>query len=541
MRGMGKRASCQLIGVGGIVIFLSAAPLFAQDRSQDLAWGRKKCPPSQVCPAPEVWPTPEIEKPAVPPEPGRESRPPEPTPPAPELAPERAVALGSEETVALAAPNMIGNLLGGSRSVSFFINRTQGAVFINGLGSTNISNPKVAENNSPLPEDRAYFRYNFFSQALSVTGISSAPPVFDPALGAFRQGTTTKFYDDNMYTFGFEKTFFHRALSVEVRIPFSQTLSSDLNLSAGTVVGTSADSIDQNGVLLPGIPSLRIVETPQATLGNERTEFGNMSVILKALIFGTPQVAFSGGVSIGLPTGDDTNVRVTDFLGLTNVNSVDIERLREFHIGNDTVSISPFLAVLYKPTERFFVQAFTEFDFPVNSSSVTYTETFPTSVATAFVPVVPGSPTPPFTFHRNIDEQSLFQFDLGIGYWLYHNPEGRRLTGLAPTIELHYTTTLNNADVIILPQDGSAVVTPTTLLVPPPPTVGNRNNRIDILDLTLGTTFEFAKRLTLATGFTLPMRGADNRTFDWEFQLQLNYYFGLGARQEVEAPTFTGS
>jgi hypothetical protein len=79
------------------------------------------------------------------------------------------------------------------------------------------------------------------------------------------------------------------------------------------------------------------------------------------------------------------------------------------------------------------------------------------------------------------------------------------------------------------------------LLVPPPPTVGNRNNRIDILDLTLGTTFEFAKHLTLATGFTLPMRGADNRTFDWEFQLQLNYYFGLGARQEVEAPTFTGS
>jgi hypothetical protein len=45
----------------------------------------------------------------------------------------------------------------------------------------------------------------------------------------------------------------------------------------------------------------------------------------------------------------------------------------------------------------------------------------------------------------------------------------------------------------------------------------------------------------LATGFTLPMRGADNRTFDWEFQLQLNYYFGLGARPQVEAPTFTGS
>jgi hypothetical protein len=88
------------------------------------------------------------------------------------------------------------------------------------------------------------------------------------------------------------------------------------------------------------------------------------------------------------------------------------------------------------------------------------------SVAPVFVPIVPGAMTPPFTVHRNIDEQSLFQFDLGVGYWLYRNPEGHRLTGLAPTIELHYTTTLDNADLITPPQEGSAVVTPATLLVP---------------------------------------------------------------------------
>ena len=535
MRGAGKHALWKSLIAGVAAMALEVAPGHGQDANQDVAWGRKKCPPPSVCP------TPEKEKPAVPPEPGKEARPPEAPPTEPELAPERAVALGSEETVALAAPNMIGNLLGGSRSVSFFINRTQGAVFINGLGSTNISNPKVAENNSPLPEDRVYFRYNFFSQATSVTGISSTPPTFNPALSAFTQPTTTKFYENNMYTFGFEKAFFHRTLSVELRIPISRTLSSDLNLSAGTVTGISADSIGFGGTPLPGIPSLVVAETPQATLGNERTEFGNMTVILKALIFGTPQVAFSGGLSIGLPTADDTNVRVTDFLGLTNVNSVDIERVRDFHIGNNTVSISPYLAVLIKPTERFFIQGFTEFDFPANSSPVTFTETFPVSVARTFVPIVPGALTPPFTVHSRIDEQSLYQLDWGMGYWLYRNPEGHRLTGLAPTIEMHYTTTLDNAQIVTLPQEGAAIVTPNALLVPPPPQVGNRRNRLDILDLTLGTTFEFAKRLTLATGFTLPMRGGDNRTFDWEFQLQLNYYFGGPARPPIEAPTFTGS
>jgi len=532
MRGPGKCALAVLV-LAGWTCWGGIQHASAQDKGQNVAWDRKKCQPPPVCP------TLEMEKPVT--QPGKEPRPPEPAPLEPELAPERAAALGSEETVALAAPNMIGNLLGAGRSVSFFINRTQGAVFINGLGSTNISNPKVAENNSPLPEDRAYFRYNFFSQALSVVGVSSSPPVFDPILGAFRQGTTTKNYDVNSYTFGFEKTFFHRMLSVEVRIPFSQTLSSNLNLSSGTVIGTSADSVDTDGNPLPGIPSLRIVETPQATLGNERTEFGNMTVILKGLIFGTPTVAFSGGLSFGLPTGDDTHVTVTDFLGRSNVNSVDLQRVRDFQIGNDTVSISPFLAVLYKPTDRFFAQGFAEFDFPVNSSSVTYSETVPLNVGQPFVATTPGTFTPPFTVHNSLDEQSLFQLDLGIGYWLFRNPEGHRLTGLAPTIEMHYTTTLNNAEIVTLPRDPSSIVTPNALLTPPAPTVGNRNNRLDILDLTLGTTFEFAQRLTLATGFTLPMKGQDNRTFDWEFQLQLNYYFGGPTQAPVEAPTFTGS
>jgi hypothetical protein len=532
MRGLGKHA-LEMLVIGALAASGGAQAVSAQDMGQDVAWGRRRYQPQPVCP------TPEMEKPAV--EPGKEPRPPEPATPEPELAPERAAALGSEETVALAAPNMIGNLLGAGRSVSFFINRTQGAVFINGLGSTNISNPKVAENNSPLPEDRAYFRYNFFSQALSVVGVSSSPPVFDPALGAFRQGTATKFYDVNSYTFGFEKTFFHRMLSVEVRIPFSQTLSSDLNLSSGTVIGTSADSVDTDGNPLPGIPSLRIVETPQNTLGNERTEFGNMTVILKALIFGSPKVAISTGLSFGLPTGDDTHVVVTDFLGRSNVNSVDLQRVRDFQVGNDTVSISPFLAALYKPTDRFFAQSFAEFDFPVNPSAVTYTETVPLNVGQPFVATTPGTLTPPFTVHHHLDEQKLFQLDLGIGYWLFRNPEGHRLTGLAPTVEMHYTTTLNNAAIVTLPRDPSTIATPNALLTPPAPTVGNRNNRLDIVDLTLGTTFEFARRTTLATGFSLPMRGQENRTFDWEFQLQLNYYFGGPSRPTIEAPTFTGS
>jgi hypothetical protein len=30
----------------------------------------------------------------------------------------------------------------------------------------------------------------------------------------------------------------------------------------------------------------------------------------------------------------------------------------------------------------------------------------------------------------------------------------------------------------------------------------------------------------LAPAFSFPLHGGDDRTYDWEFQLQFNYYFG---------------
>ena len=58
------------------------------------------------------------------------------------------------------------------------------------------------------------------------------------------------------------------------------------------------------------------------------------------------------------------------------------------------------------------------------------------------------------------------------------------------------------------------------------PRVGNLNNRMDILDMTVATTFELGDRAKLATGFSFPLKGSSDRTFDWEFHLQFNYYFG---------------
>jgi hypothetical protein len=69
-----------------------------------------------------------------------------------------------------------------------------------------------------------------------------------------------------------------------------------------------------------------------------------------------------------------------------------------------------------------------------------------------------------------------------------------------------------------------------------PPRVGDLRNQVNILDITAATTFQLSDRATVATGFVFPLLGRNDRTFDWEFTLQLNYYFGgLGRRS---APNF---
>src|SRR6266849_5590040 len=94
---------------GGLAVVAWLAFAVLPAPGQDLAWGRRSCPPIQ-CPAPE-------EKPkdgalVIPPAPpSRETPPSEPL-----LSAERAGAFGGE-TVALAAPNMLGDFLAPSCAV----------------------------------------------------------------------------------------------------------------------------------------------------------------------------------------------------------------------------------------------------------------------------------------------------------------------------------------------------------------------------------------------------------------------------------------
>lgn len=459
------------------------------------------------------------------------TKPADPTQPSaiPTLPAEQAVASVGESFAG--APNMIGDLLGAGNSISFFYERSQGAVFIFGTGSTSIINPKVSENNSPVPQDRVSFKYNFFENALHITGDSGilvpAPDLglrtttIGQQLPRFRSLLVNRDFDEQDFTFSFEKTFFDRQASVELRIPFGRTLSRDLDLKAASVVGTGRDQDGDTQNALITNPS------PMNTLGNTGNELGNVSLIFKGLLYQNQTLAVSSGFSLNIPTARANHVKVTDFLGDDFDNSVEVERQREFTVFNETWALSPFAAVIVQPTRRSFIQSFLQFDIPLNKSTILYSET----------PLINREPFEilfdPLSTSDRIREQSLMKLDLSFGYWLINRPNAAWLTGIAPTLELHYTTTLNNADIRTLPIAPKSVpdsnftngLRPITALETPPQ-VGNLNNRLDVLNLTLGTTFEIANRATIATGFVIPLKGGSDRTFDFEFQLQLNWRFG---------------
>src|SRR5262245_56314000 len=131
-----------------------------------------------------------------------------PVPPSPETAGLGELGIGGaagEGAYFAAAPNMQGNLLRNSRSVGYFLNRSQSGVLANVFGATSVVNAAVADNASPMPRDRIAFRYNHFSESQSITGLSNAPPIFNGALGVGvrTQQQEIRTFDSDIYTFQF--------------------------------------------------------------------------------------------------------------------------------------------------------------------------------------------------------------------------------------------------------------------------------------------------------------------------------------------------
>lgn len=293
-----------------------------------------------------------------------------------------------------------------------------------------VGRTKIADDNSPLPRDRFIFNYDYFN---------SVP-------------LTKNGWDVQRFSPGFEKTFFNRMASVEVRFPFASTLDSNF---------------------LQGAESSNM-------------EFGDINITLKGLLIAGDKLNVAGGLGIAVPTADDVNV------GLAN--GFDLVRVE-----NEAVFLTPYVAGLWTPNRRCFAQAWMQFSFDANGNPV-FLDTTGAGLARI----------------GRLSSQTLMQLDGQIGYWLYSKPEARgcQLAGLAPFVELHYNTTVEDANVI----ESQGV------------TVGSLGGRVDELNLTAGIVAQMGNNLNVNVGCVAPLRDDFDRFFDYQVGVRANYFFGPTAR-----------
>jgi hypothetical protein len=248
----------------------------------------------------------------------------------------------------------------------------------------------------------------------------------------------------NRYTIGAEKTFFDGNASVEIKAPIES-----------------------------GLNDVQYVNGP--TSANEGTLFGMLAITPKVLLQQNDRWAASAGLAIGLPTSPDVELQTNQ---------------QPFRVFDDSVHLAPFLGLLLTPNDRWFSITYLQLDFDSNGN-----RTF-----------VGDNPV------GRLRSPTLMYVDCSVGYWLFYNQPsesgvGHYLTGLAPVVELHYTTTLQNAEGV------GGIIEPVS-------------QRVDILNITGGLFFKIGSSAGLTVGGVAPLRTRpSDKEFDAEVLVQFNRWF----------------
>ncbi|MCA8998732.1 MAG: hypothetical protein KDA80_17155 [Planctomycetaceae bacterium] len=397
----------------------------------------------------------------------------------------------------LRVPNMIGDALGSFGTATISATNSAADAFDPGL--TNPTSafpeqvnaifdlpvttriPKIAENNSPIPQDRVYFGYNHFHSAYdfrtTVTGQFLVPgdPTLDPMDPLFNDnnqiGTRNESRNlhQDRFTLGLEKTFFHGDMSVEFRLPLV------------TQVDYSTPSIAD--------PTMTAISTST----NDPT--GDFQINLKQVFadFYTPKLAgvATWGVGFTFPTGDGATTKL-------------YEGEARFQVDDTAYHFSPFVGFVLTRPNCWFFQGFFQADFTNDGIKV-----FDSVLADV------GEYKAPHLGH----------IDLGVGYWLVNAPHRKFIQGIAPMAEYHFTSrmrdiaplTFNANDPAVLP-DG----TPTPSTVMSTVLIETRNANRDIHNVTTGVHVTVTDWMNFRTAGVFPLKDEPNRDFDAEFVFQLD-------------------
>ena len=308
---------------------------------------------------------------------------------------------------------------------------------------------------------------------ISVAQISDSISSSEQVISVPGAGATRRFKNEQSRALPTDRVFFffnhfHNALEIS---GFGGRVNEDVNqftFGAEQTLGNGDWSVE-----------VRLPIATETDFGNafnraQSDGLGNLVVTLKKLLYADDDYALALGLATSAPTGDDALV---DFFG----TSVVIE--------NEAVHLLPYLALQATPDDNWFFHAFAQIDVAANGDGIRVDDGFTVSTG-------------------RLVEQTFLFLDAAAGYWWIRDetPDASGLTGLASVIELHYTTTLNDAH------------TPSVGFL----NVGNVDNRIDVVNLTTGLHSEWNNDTAIRLATVVPLRDrGENRFFDFEVQFAI--------------------
>ncbi len=249
--------------------------------------------------------------------------------------------------------------------------------------------------------------------------------------------------------------------------------SSDIHMYK---IGFEKTLLDGQWSIEARMPLLSSLAMNSQVLSTDAGNVGNLSIFAKRLLVADDGNAIAAGLGFGLPTGQDLIVQAGQ---------------NQLRFTNEALHLMPFVAWTSAPTDDLFVNAFGQVDFAASGNDV----------------VSPGG------VQGTFNDQNLLHLDASLGRWLISNTGRRYLTGVAGLLELHYTSTLQDSDVINATQAGL----PGFIVV--------AGNRRDLLNLTSGVHVQLGPASNLRVGVVSPLRAAPDRAFDSEIQVVLNRVF----------------
>jgi len=209
---------------------------------------------------------------------------------------------------------------------------------------------------------------------------------------------------------------------------------------------------------------------------------GNLAVAIKRSFYQTDNTSVVAGLGLDLPTGSDVRGRV------------DLITNTAYTVHNEAVLIQPFVGVLSASDDGYFFHGFLQLDVPTNGNGIDYQNAGSSGTIGPY------------------NDQTLLEVDLAAGTWLHQDPRSR-VSGLAALAELHYTTALQDSDVVSANVDPGGT---DTIL-----SFGGATNRFNILNLAFGLDAEVGLT-NFRVGAVFPLLGGSNRMFDSEIQAQIN-------------------